>query len=116
MSNKGTNDQQHIIDALIRKDYKYVWENVKYIGYKKVTDINERYMIFCDIVGKFDYNLNNNFICYYMTQLGFYAADECSTYYVSRNRTVINYLKNENISPTDCKKSKITRELKNWSN
>jgi hypothetical protein len=116
MARKGTNDQQHIIDALMTKNYKYVWEQVKYIGYLKVADINTRYMIFCDIVEEFDYVKNNNFICFYTTRLGYYTADECSTYYVSRNRNVINNLKSENISPTECKKSKITRQLKDWSN
>ena len=116
MSKKGTNDQQHIMDALIAKNYKYVWEQVKYIGYNKVSDINERYMIFCDVVENFDYEKNNNFICYYSTQLGYYAADELTTFYVSRNRSIINSLKSEYISPTECKKSKLTRILKDWSN
>ena len=33
MSKRGTNDQQHIIDAIDRKDYGYVWEQVKFVGY-----------------------------------------------------------------------------------
>ena len=118
MSKRGTNDQQHIIDALAEKNYKYVWEQVKYIGYKKVADINDRYMIFYDVVEEFDYEKNNNFICFFSTRLGYYAADELhtSTFYVSRNRSIINNLKSEYISPTDCKKSKLTRQLKEWSN
>ena len=113
---KVTNDQKHIIDALINQDYDYVWEQVKYVGYKKVSDMNERYMIFCDVVENFDYDKNNNFICYYSTQLGYYIADKLNTFYVSRNRSIINNLKNEYISPTECSKSKITRILKEWQN
>ena len=90
MSKQGTNDQAHIIEALQRGDYKYVWECVKYIGYKKVPNINTRYMIFYDIVEEFDYEKNNNFICFYKTRLNYYSADELSTFYVSRNRNIIN--------------------------
>ena len=46
MSKRGTNDQQHIIDAIDRKDYGYVWEQVKFVGYKKLPDINDRYTVF----------------------------------------------------------------------
>lgn len=116
MSKQGTNDQAHIIEALQRGDYKYVWECVKYIGYKKVPNINTRYMIFYDIVEDFDYEKNNNFICFYKTRLNYYSADELSTFYVSRNRNIINKLKQEYISPTDCENSKLTKILRKWSN
>lgn len=96
-----TNDQGYIIKALARKDYKYVWEQVKYIGYNKVRDINTRNLIFYDIVTKFDYKKNNNFIYYYSRQLGFNKMDENETYFVTRTRGVIATLKNELISPTD---------------
>lgn len=116
MGKKATNDQEHIIDALKRGDYKYVWEQVKYIGYANVPNINTRYMIFYDIVEDFDYENNNNFIYFYKARLKYYSADELSTFYVSRNRTIINKLKQEYISPTECKKSKITNILRKWSN
>ncbi len=117
MSNKqSTNDQEHIINALQKGDYKYVWEQVKYIGYKQVPDINVRYMIFYDIVEDFDYENNNNFIYFYKARLNYYNADELSTFYVSRNRNIINKLKQEYISPTDCEKSKLTKILRKWSN
>ena len=116
MSKAGTNDQKHIIDALKVGNYAYVWEKVKFVGFRKIDNINDRYSIFCDIVDSFDYERNNNFICFYSTRLGYHAADELSTFFVSRNRSIINNLKNENISPTDCDKSKITRILKDWSN
>ena len=73
MSKRGTNDQQHIIDALDRGDYDYVWEKVKYIGYKKIPDINERFLIFYDIVSNFDTEKNNNFIQYYSSYIGYSA-------------------------------------------
>ena len=113
---EGTNDQEHIIDALRDGNYAYVWEQVKYIGYQKVADINDRYIIFCDIVESFDYERNNNFICFYSTRLGFINSDICDTFFVTHNKSIINKLKSEYISPTECENSKITRDLKKWTN
>lgn len=116
MGKKTPNDQGYLIDALRKGDYKFVWEKVKYIGYQTVPNINTRCMIFYDIVEDFDYDANNNFIHFYKTRLKYHSADELSTYYVSRNRSIINKLKQEHISPTDCEKSKLTRLLRRWSN
>lgn len=116
MGKKIENDQAHIIDALRRRDYKYVWEQVKYVGYTTVPNINSRYVIFYDIVEDFDYEKNNNFIYYYKSRLKYYSADELGTFYVSRNRAIVNRLKQEYISPTECSESKLTRLLKRWSN
>ena len=68
---KFTNDQEKIIEAIDAKNYKYVWEQVKFIGYSKVRDINVRYMLFFEIVQKFITEKNNNFIYYYKKQLGY---------------------------------------------
>ncbi|MBQ8218476.1 MAG: hypothetical protein IJZ79_01890 [Bacilli bacterium] len=113
---KVPNDQQHILDALAVGDYMYVWQQVKWVGYKKVADINDRYAIFCQVVEKFDYEQNNNFIKFFIDHLKYTAGYDNKTFYVSTNRSIINKLKRENISPTDCEDSSITRELKNWSN
>lgn len=113
---KVPNDQQHIIDALSLGDHMYVWQQVKFIGYKKIADINERYAIFCKVVEKFDCEQNNNFIKFYTDHLKFHASYQNKTFYVSSNRSIISKLKRENISPTDCDDSSITKELKNWSN
>lgn len=113
---KVTNDQQHIIDALIACDYIYVWMQVKYIGYNYVHDINERYTIFMDCVENFDYERNNNFIQYYKNHMKYYLGYKNDTFYVSQNKTIINKLKSENISPTECKKSRLVQELKKWGN
>lgn len=113
---KPTNDQQHIIDALKRKDYLYVWEQVKGIGYKKVKNINDRFVIFNDIVDKFDYENNNNFIQFYITRLNYHNIDSQPTFRVSKNRRVNNTLISEHISKTECKHSKTARILSNWHN
>lgn len=113
---KGTNDQQHILDAIAVGDYMYVWQQVKWIGYKKVADINDRYAIFCQVVEKFDYEQNNNFIKFFLDHLSYSTSYNNKTFYVSTNRSIINKLKRENISPTDCDDSSITKELRNWSN
>lgn len=113
---KVTNDQQHIIDALSIGDYMYVWQQVKYIGYKKIADINDRYIVFCDCVDSFDYKKNNNFIKFYLDRIKYSTSYNNKTYYVSTNRSIIRSLRNENISPTECEKSNLTKELRNWSN
>lgn len=113
---KVTNDQEDIIEALSEGRIMYVWQRVKYIGYKTCDDMNERYTIFCDCVADFDFMRNNNFIKFYKDRLRFNASYMNATFYVSDNRAVVQNLRNENISPTDNNKSKITRELKNWSN
>ena len=114
--NIPTNDQQHIIDALSVQDYAYVWFQVRGVGYNKISDISERYTIFCDIVGQFDYTSNNNFIHFYKQRLTYYKASKNETYYLSNSRGVTNRLKNEYVSPTECEESKITKDLRNWSN
>ena len=52
-----------------------------------------------------------------MDHLKYSASYNNKTYYTSTNRKIIQKLRNENISPTeDCNKSKITKELRKWSN
>lgn len=118
MAEKFTNDQQHIIDAIKRKDYKYVWEVVKFIGIPKCRDMRVRYMLFFDIVKKFNPDENNNFIYYYIKQLGYEHMNEHETYFVTRTRNVINTWKNELVCPTDDHGgSKIVEEFYNyWCN
>ncbi len=113
MSKRGTNDQQHIIDALDRGDYEYVWENVKYIGYKKMTDINQRYLIFCDVVAQFDTEKNNNFIQYFSSYIG-YSANNSKNSRITQSRGVLDRCKREYISPTTCDGYPIAKDLRNW--
>lgn len=113
---KIENDQKHIIDALSIGDYKYVWEQVKYVGYQKISNIYERYLIFNSVVTKFDWNANNNFILYYKQHLGFNSASKNDTYIFPASRSVIATLKREYISPTDCDESAIAKDLRNWNN
>lgn len=116
-SEKIENDQADIIEALSLGDHVYVWGRVNKIGFKYFADIRERYTIFCGCVNSFDYTQNNNFIKYYMDHLKYSASYNNKTYYTSTNRKIIQKLRNENISPTeDCNKSKITKELRKWSN
>lgn len=112
MSKRGTNDQQHIIDAIDRGDYDYVWEKVKWIGYKKL-DFNERYSVFWSIIEKFDTEKNNNFIQYFSERIG-YAANKSSESTVTSSRGVISKCKTETISPTECKGYPIAADLKKW--
>ena len=94
----------------------YVWQQVKFVGFSTIKDINERYTVFCNVVDDFDYEKNNNFILYYKNALKYSNSYRNDTFFVTGNRTIIHNLRNENISPTDCEKSKLTSELKKWSN
>lgn len=117
MSKKGTNDQQHIIDALEAKDYDLVWEKVKYIGYKHISSMEDRYIIFFSIVEKFDTEKNNNFICWYKNYLKYANGYDFKGNRLTSNRHIHHILINEYISPTDdCGNSNIAKKLKDWQN
>ena len=113
MSKRGTNDQQHIMNALDAGDYSYVWEKVKFIGFKKMPRINERYMIFFDIVQKFDTEKNNNFIQFYSSYIG-YASTNYRNSRITQTRGVLDRCKNEYVSPTDCRGYPIAKDMRNW--
>ena len=115
MSKRGTNDQQHIIDAIDRKDYGYVWEQVKFVGYKKLPDINDRYTVFNKAIKLFDTELNNNFIQFYLSRIGF-ATSKVKNSRITQSRGVIDRCKNEYISPTDCEGHPIAKEMRKWKN
>jgi len=111
------NDQEDIIEALIQKNYSYVWERVKRVGYKDIADISERYIIFYKTVEAFHPEKNNNFILFYKNRLHFYKNSKNATYYVTSNRRIISILKNELISPSEtCEASKLANELLKWGN
>ena len=113
MSKRGTNDQQHIMDALDRGAYEYVWEKVKYVGYKKVVSINERYLIFYDIVADFETEKNNNFIKYYLNHIG-YASNNSRNSKITQSRGVLDRCKREYISPTECNGYPIAKDMRKW--
>jgi hypothetical protein len=113
MSRRGTNDQQHIMDALDRGDYNYVWEQVKFIGFKKIPSINERYSIYWDIVTQFNTEQNNNFIQYYSSYMG-YSANNSRNSRITTTRGVLDRCKREYISPTECKGFPIAADMRNW--
>lgn len=115
MPKKQPNDQVKIRRYLRQKNYQAVWEEVKQIGYQIIPDQNMRYMFFCEVVKDFRLKDNNNFIMFYRQRLQYYKTDELKTFYATRNRSIINKLKNEHISPTgDCENSRRTKHLKEW--
>lgn len=115
MSKKVTNDQGHIIEAIRKKNYIYAWENVKYVGYDVIRDMNERMMLFFEIVQDFDCEKNNNFIKFYLTRLNYCKLDKNETFVFTKNRKIIKELKAEDISPSETTKSPTVNELKNWN-
>lgn len=109
------NDQQHIIDAISVGDYDYVWEAVKFVGYKKQKNIYERKAKFCQIVSEFDYKVNNNFIKFYMDRLGYFDPyTSYSSFYLNRTRSVNDALARNCISPEPQDDSLLVKELINW--
>lgn len=112
---KGTNDQEHIIQAIIRKDYMYIWEQVKWIGYQDEPDINKRLRCFSEIVTKFDPEKNNNFIQFYKDRLNYKALNKPVNYIFSDNRKINKETRYQSISPTDDTTSKTANEIKNWN-
>lgn len=111
---KATNDQGHIIDALKDKKYNYVWEQVKFIGYRQVPDIEERYIFFFKAVDDFNPYENNNFIHFYKKYLSLLKFDKASTFVVTENRSMIKKLQTNAISPSDEMLGNVFEVLKNW--
>lgn len=109
------NDQGKIIQALKDKDFLYVWEQIKYVGYADVPDVTERYIIFHKACLDFDPYKNNNFILYYKNYLKFLRFDQNSTFRVTRTRSTIRKLKRQAISPTK-QTSEMVDELSKWNN
>ena len=66
-----SNNQFDILQAIRRKDYLYVWERTKYLGYQDVSDIEERYLLFRKAISIFNPDQNNNFISFYKSYYKF---------------------------------------------
>ena len=114
MAKKNTNDQGHIIEALTRKDYNYVWQQVKYVGYEDEPNINRRYLVFSRTVHDFDPERNNNFIHFYKQYLKYISFSRDDTFFINDNYRIIQKLKNEHISPS-YKQTPLINELKDWA-
>ena len=54
-----SNNQFDILQAIRRKDYLYVWERTKYLGYQDVSDIEERYLLFRKAISIFNPDQSN---------------------------------------------------------
>lgn len=113
---KVTNDQGDIIQALKDKNFRFVWEHVKYVGFKDVPDINERYLICYNAANQFDPEKNNNFILFYKNYLKYFRYDQNETFRVTSSRVNIKRLKAQAISPTKGSGYKMIDELRKWSN
>jgi len=110
-----TNDQGEIIKAIKKGNRAYVWDKVKFIGFNDVNDVDTRYLIFNKAFGSFDPYKNNNFILFYKTYLKYERNNrEDDSYFVTNNRTVINTLKSNFISPSE-ENQELIKELEQWA-
>lgn len=108
------NDQGEIIEAMKRGDRNFVWNKVKYVGYNNIPEIDERFMIFNKAFGSFNPYENNNFIMFYKTYLRYEQNNRAdNTYYVTNNRSIINTLKNDFVSPSE-ENQKLIEDLKSF--
>lgn len=115
VAKKGTNDQQHIIDALRVHDYVYVWEIVKWIGIQEVANPYERCNKFYAMVKEFDYKSNNNFINFYKKRLKYYDPFLDDESIVGRSKNVISHIIQEKISPTGKSFSAVQKDIARWN-
>ena len=105
-----SNNQFDILQAIRRKDYMYVWERTKYLGYQDVSDVEERYLLFRKAISIFNPDQNNNFISFYKRY---------STFYITDNRHIIKELKNNHISPETSEgkgRKYVLSQLEEWEN
>ena len=112
---KVTNDQGHIIQAIRAKQYDLVWEKIKWIGYATIKDINDRYLIFYEVVRKFDPAKNNNFIHWYKSRLSYVSSYDFKGNRCATSRSTYHKMINEYISPTaNSRGSHLVSSRKNW--
>lgn len=117
MARKGTNDQDHIVEAIKKGNRHYVWEQVKFVGTMFIRDIDERFLIFNKCFDKFDPERNNNFIHFYRKYLSYNKLTNDDREYsrLTSNRNVINILKSQVSTPTENVQA-IIEDLKEWTN
>ena len=114
----SNNGQFEILQAIKRKDFLYVWERLKYIGYTDVADMEDRYILFRQAIEMFDPDRNNNFIGFYKRYIK-NRREKNTTFYITENRNIIKDMKNYNISPdtgVHNMRSHVLRELLKWNN
>ena len=109
-----TNDQGHIIEAIKKKNYAYVWEQVKFIGIKDEENVNFRYFVFSEAVRKFDPYINNNFIKFYKDALVFKNFSVTREGILANERTKnVRKMREQKNSPND-DAPKLIENLDNW--
>ena len=107
---KFIEEQKDIIEALKNNNYNYVWERVKFIGYKVEKDIIQRRLIFSHAVKDFDVGKNDNFILFYKNYINYSIYNGNNV--VSSFR-MANKVNNDNISPEE-NSNKLVKDLKEW--
>jgi hypothetical protein len=112
---KGTNDQEQLIQLICNQDFDTAWEYVKYIGYKIIPNMNDRYIFYQPIAELFDETKNNNFIKFYMSNLSYIKSTQNITYLITHNKNMIKELLRQSISP-DEHQTKMVQELGKWEN
>lgn len=114
MSNKPTTSQSHLLNLIREKQYLVLWEEVKYVGYQTITNIDERYLIFLSIVSKFDPDINNNFIHWYKQHLLYQNPNRNKTYKLTDNPAVIRKLARHAISPSKEDGGTVVKKIIEW--
>lgn len=96
-------DALKIAKAVEENDVVKLWHLVKYIGYSKVKDPDERKMVFLRAFQDFDPEVNNNFLYFYYTQLHFQGLNDFKvhTYKISGNKKSIKKLVSASAFPTE---------------
>lgn len=117
MSEKITNDQGHIIEAIKKGNRHYVWEAVKFVGTMYLSSIDERFLVFNKAFDNFDPHRNNNFILFYRKYLNYQRMSNNDREFsgLTNNRNVINTLMRELSTPTD-DEPPLIKDLKQWTN
>lgn len=112
---QGTNDQGEIIQNLIDQKYDSVWEAIKWVGFDSIRDIDDRYLIFYEVVRKFNPKINNNFIHWYKTRLAYVSSYDFRGNRLVTTKKAYHNMINEYISPTgDGHGSKMVASRCNW--
>lgn len=109
---------ENLVDLIKKGEINQAWKLVRGIGIDIVPDDVERYLIFNRTISDFDVKKSKSLISLYKSYLRGFNLSTNSTFRLTNSKSVIQALKNEQISPNfkETRKKPVFDGLKKWHN